>query len=87
MARAVASAITAIAVPSRMGRQSVSTGAPRFTFRPMKIAVLGVGHIGSTVGRLWHAAGHDVTFAGRDAGESRDLAADLGARAHAATAS
>ena len=24
----------------------------------MKIAVLGVGHIGSTVGRLWHSAGH-----------------------------
>ena len=31
----------------------------------MKIAVLGVGHIGSTAGRLWHAAGHDVTFAAR----------------------
>jgi 8-hydroxy-5-deazaflavin:NADPH oxidoreductase len=51
----------------------------------MKTAVLGVGHIGSTVGRLWHAAGHEVTFAGRDAGEPRELAAELGARAHAAT--
>ena len=51
----------------------------------MKIAVLGVGHIGSTVGRLWHAAGHELTFAGRDEGEPRELAADLGARAHAAT--
>ena len=30
----------------------------------MKIAVLGAGAVGSTVGRLWHAAGHDVTFAG-----------------------
>ena len=26
----------------------------------MKIAVLGVGHIGSTVGRLWHAAAADL---------------------------
>jgi 8-hydroxy-5-deazaflavin:NADPH oxidoreductase len=51
----------------------------------MKIAVLGVGHIGSTVGRLWHTAGHEVTFAGRDAGEPRELAAELGAPAHAAT--
>ena len=32
----------------------------------MKIAVLGAGHIGSTVGRLWHAAGHEVIFAARD---------------------
>ena len=51
----------------------------------MKIAVLGVGHIGSTVGRLWHSAGHETTFAGRDEREPRDLAAELGARAHAAT--
>jgi 8-hydroxy-5-deazaflavin:NADPH oxidoreductase len=50
----------------------------------MRIAVLGVGHIGSTVGRLWYAAGHEVTFAGRDEGESRELAAELGDRAHAA---
>ena len=28
----------------------------------MKIAVLGAGRVGSTIGRLWHAAGHDVTF-------------------------
>lgn len=50
----------------------------------MRIAVLGVGHIGSTVGRLWHAAGHEVTFAGRDEGEPRELATQLGDRAHAA---
>jgi hypothetical protein len=30
----------------------------------MKIAVLGIGHIGSAVGRLWHSAGHETTFAG-----------------------
>jgi predicted dinucleotide-binding enzyme len=28
----------------------------------MKIAVIGSGHIGSTVGRLWTKAGHDVYF-------------------------
>jgi 8-hydroxy-5-deazaflavin:NADPH oxidoreductase len=50
----------------------------------MRIAVLGVGHIGSTVGRLWHAAGYEVTFAGRDEGESGELAAQLGDRAQAA---
>jgi predicted dinucleotide-binding enzyme/3-methyladenine DNA glycosylase Tag len=51
----------------------------------MKIAVLGVGHIGSTVGRLWHAAGHDITFAARDTDEPAALADELGDRAHVAT--
>ena len=51
----------------------------------MKIAVLGAGRVGSTVGRLWHAAGHDVTFAARHAARPRALAAELGERAHAAS--
>jgi predicted dinucleotide-binding enzyme len=51
----------------------------------MKIAVLGAGRVGSTVGRLWHAAGHDVTFAARRATRPRALAAELGERAHAAS--
>ncbi len=46
----------------------------------MQIAILGAGHVASTLGRLWHAAGHDVTFAAR-----RALAAELGQRAHAAS--
>ena len=52
----------------------------------MRIAILGAGHVGSTLGRLWHAAGHDVTFAARDAARPRTLAAELGERAHAASA-
>jgi predicted dinucleotide-binding enzyme len=51
----------------------------------MKIAVLGAGRVGSTIGALWHAAGHDVTFAARDAARPRLLAAELGDRAHAAS--
>jgi NAD(P)-dependent dehydrogenase (short-subunit alcohol dehydrogenase family) len=51
----------------------------------MKIAVLGAGAVGSTIGRLWHAAGHDVTFAARHATRPRALAAELGGRAHAAS--
>ena len=51
----------------------------------MKIAVLGAGAVGSTVGRLWHAAGHDVTFTARHATRPRALAAELGERAHAAS--
>jgi predicted dinucleotide-binding enzyme len=51
----------------------------------VQIAILGVGRVGSTIGRLWHAAGHDVTFAARDAARPRALAAELGERAHAAS--
>jgi predicted dinucleotide-binding enzyme/3-methyladenine DNA glycosylase Tag len=51
----------------------------------MKIAVLGAGLVGSALGRLWHAAGHDVTFAARHAARPRALAAELGERAYAAS--
>jgi 8-hydroxy-5-deazaflavin:NADPH oxidoreductase len=51
----------------------------------VQIAILGAGLVGSTAGRLWHAAGHDVTFAARHADRPRALAAELGERAHAAT--
>ena len=32
----------------------------------MKIAILGAGNIGSTMGKKWAAAGHEVTFGVRD---------------------
>ena len=51
----------------------------------MKIAVIGAGRVGSTVGRLWHAAGHDVTFTARHATRPQVLAAELGERGHAAS--
>ena len=31
-----------------------------------KIAVIGHGNVGGTLGRVWSGAGHDVTFGGRD---------------------
>ncbi|HJY61875.1 MAG TPA: NAD(P)-binding domain-containing protein, partial [Streptosporangiaceae bacterium] len=51
----------------------------------MQIAILGAGRVGSALGRLWHAAGHDVTFAARHAARPQALAADLGERARAAS--
>lgn len=51
----------------------------------MQIAILGAGQVGSTLGRLWHAAGHDVTFAARHAARPQALAAELGERAHEAS--
>jgi 8-hydroxy-5-deazaflavin:NADPH oxidoreductase len=51
----------------------------------VQIAILGAGRVGSTLGRLWHAAGHDVAFAARDAARPRALAAELGEHAHTAS--
>ena len=39
----------------------------------MRIAVLGMGNVGSTLGRRWAGAGHDITFGVRDpAGKKAD---------------
>lgn len=38
----------------------------------MRIAVIGTGHIGSTLGRAFAAAGHEVTFGSRDPGADGD---------------
>ena len=51
----------------------------------MQIAILGAGQVGSILGRLWHAVGHDVTFAAGHAARPQALAAELGERAHGAS--
>lgn len=47
---------------------------------PLKIAVLGAGNIGGTLGRKWSAAGHQVAFGVSDptGPRSRGLRAELG---------
>ena len=46
----------------------------------IRVAVLGAGHIGGTLGRKWVAAGHDVTFGVRDPRDAKAqaLRAELG---------
>jgi hypothetical protein len=51
----------------------------------MKIGIIGAGMIGGTVGRLWHAAGHDVRFGTRHPEALERVVAELGARAAAGT--
>jgi predicted dinucleotide-binding enzyme len=38
----------------------------------MKIAVIGRGHVGGGLARLWEAAGHDINAIGRDGGDAAD---------------
>jgi 8-hydroxy-5-deazaflavin:NADPH oxidoreductase len=50
----------------------------------MKIGVIGSGMIGSTVGKLWIEAGHEVQFASRHPEELKSLVTKLGRRSSAA---
>ncbi len=53
---------------------------------PLKIGIIGTGHIGGTLARLWVAAGHEVLISSRHPDELKGLAASLGPRARVGTA-
>jgi predicted dinucleotide-binding enzyme len=48
---------------------------------PLKIGIIGSGHIGSTIGSLWVKAGHPVMFSSRHPDELAPLVQELGALA------
>jgi 8-hydroxy-5-deazaflavin:NADPH oxidoreductase len=52
---------------------------------PLKIGIIGTGHIGGTLARLWVAAGHEVLISSRHPQELKSLAASLGPRARVGT--
>ena len=51
----------------------------------LKIATIGAGHIGSTLGSMWVKAGHQVMFSSRHPEELKALVEGLGPAAHAGT--
>mgnify|MGYP001620157915 CR=1 FL=1 len=51
----------------------------------LKIATLGAGRIGGTLGALWVKAGHSVMFSSRHPEQLKSLVDELGARARAGT--
>ena len=52
---------------------------------PVRIGIIGTGHIGGTLARLWVAAGHEVLISSRHPEELKALAASLGSRARVGT--
>jgi predicted dinucleotide-binding enzyme len=52
---------------------------------PMKIGIIGAGHIGGTLAKLWVAAGHEVLISSRHPEELRPLAQSLGPKARVGT--
>ncbi len=53
--------------------------------RPMKIGIIGAGHIGGTLAKLWVAAGYEVLLSSRHPDELRPLAKQLGPKARVGT--
>ncbi len=52
---------------------------------PVKIGIIGSGHIGGTLATLWVQAGHEVLISSRHPDELKALAASLGPKAHVGT--
>ena len=52
---------------------------------PLKIGIIGAGHIGGTLAALWVQAGHEVLISSRHPDELRPLAQSLGPRARVGT--
>ena len=51
----------------------------------LKIGIIGTGHIGGTLAKLWAAAGHELLISSRHPEELKDLARSLGPKVKAGT--
>jgi 8-hydroxy-5-deazaflavin:NADPH oxidoreductase len=60
-------------------------GAAPAAEAPLKIGIIGTGHIGGTLAKLWVAAGHEVLISSRHPEELRPLAESLGPKAKVGT--
>jgi len=67
----------------------LSTGAawaaPPAGGAPTKIGIIGAGHIGGTLARLWVASGHEVLVSSRHPDQLKPLCAELGSKCHVGT--
>jgi len=82
VAMLMALALTVSAAPSSAGAADTPAAQPS---APLKIGIIGTGHIGGTLATLWVGAGHEVLMSSRHPQELQALAHSLGARAHVGT--
>jgi predicted dinucleotide-binding enzyme len=62
-----------------------ATGAAPAAEAPLKIGIIGAGHIGGTLASLWVKAGHEVLVSSRHPDQLKGLVSSLGPRARAGT--
>ena len=63
---------------------AASPSAPQ-TAVPLKIGIIGAGHIGGTLATLWVQAGHEVLLSSRHPQQLQALSQSLGPKAHVGT--
>ncbi len=78
-------AIVALATAQPEGAQAAATGTPPQPDAPLKIGIIGAGHIGGTLAALWVQAGHEVLLSSRHPDELKPLADSLGPKARVGT--
>ena len=62
-----------------------AAGATPASQAPLKIGIIGAGHIGGTLASLWVKAGHEVLVSSRHPGQLEGLVRSLGPKARAGT--
>jgi predicted dinucleotide-binding enzyme len=72
-------------VAAALAAQAGTVGAVPAGDAPVKIGIIGSGHIGGTLAKLWVAAGHEVLISSRHPEELRSLAQSLGPKARVGT--
>jgi ketol-acid reductoisomerase len=77
--------VAAVAAVALAATGAAGAGAAPADGAPLKIGIIGAGHIGGTLARLWVAAGHEVLISSRHPEELRPLAQSLGAKARVGT--
>jgi 8-hydroxy-5-deazaflavin:NADPH oxidoreductase len=77
---ATAAALSVIPVTARFAMAAEAADSQK-----VKIGIIGSGHVGSALGRVWAEAGNEVMFSSRHLDDDRKLAAAIGANARAGT--
>jgi 8-hydroxy-5-deazaflavin:NADPH oxidoreductase len=84
LARAAAAAL-AFAVWLALGSLAQAAPPGRAPGAPLRIGIIGAGHIGGTLAALWVQAGHEVLISSRHPQQLEALAHSLGPKARAGT--
>jgi predicted dinucleotide-binding enzyme len=78
-------AAAAVALMACAAAAAAAAGAVPAAQAPLKIGIIGAGHIGGTLASLWVKAGHEVLVSSRHPEQLQGLVRSLGPRARAGT--
>ncbi len=80
----IAATAAGLAAPRAASAAPADTPIPQ-SGAPLKIGIIGTGHIGGALATLWVGAGHEVLMSSRHPQELQGLAHSLGPKAHVGT--